>query len=246
MNGIDSLEMELDYLKLESDVLMTESVEESDDSESKVHKIKAQFNTISTHLDDAMFYIHDYIDTKKSGEVDTDYEKRLKGLILQAQKAMDMDSESISVYDNRSVMDKYNKITDHMFDDLDRFITSRAYKDVDEVISKRDALHDIIKNFDESMKNDLELKVWISPATVKRVCIDALNQGPEFNRSLKNVYMNVTRLNNKVANIVKDGSLDSAVKTELIQSSLKLTREMSSFCIRWDKHLLSYYPMVKA
>ena len=246
MNGIDSLEMELDYLKLESDMLMTEAVDDTDDSESKISKIKSQFNTISSHLDNSMYYIHDYVDNKKSGEIDTDYEKRLKGLILQAQKAIDMDSESISVYDNRGVMDKYNKITDHMFDDLDRFIISREYKNVDEVISKKNALHDIIKNFDESMKNDVELKVWINPATVKRVCIDALSQGPEFNRSLKNVYMNVTRLNNKVANIVKDDQLSNEVKTELISSSLKLTREISSFCVRWDKHLLSHYPMVKA
>jgi hypothetical protein len=193
-----------------------------------------------------MYYIHDYVDNKKTGEVDTDYEKRLKGLILQAQKAMDMDSASISIYDNRSVMDKYSKIVDHVFDDLEKFITSRTYKNVDEVISGRDAILDIVKNFDKSMKNDIELKVWINPATVKRVCMDALSEGSSFNMSLKHVYMDVTRLNNKVANIVKDDSLKSDVKTELISSSLKLTREVSSFCIRWNKHLLSYYPMVKA
>lgn len=246
MNGIEFLDGELDYLNMTSDMVTLESVQMADNNKDKVSKIKEQFNVISTYLDKTMTYISDYVDTKTGTERETEYEKRIKALAMQAQKCIDMDMDLMSVYDNRDVFAKYNKIVLTMFDDLDNFISKRGYKNTDEVIKQRDAIIAIIKEFDKTMESESELKVWINPETVKRVCLNAIYDGAKFNMSLKEVYMNVTRLNNKIANITKDGGLKNDIKTELIGSSLMITRKVSSFCIKWNKHLMCNYPMVKA
>lgn len=247
MNGEDVLLQELDYLTLSNDIDMYESAsDEGDDDTSKVTRIKAQFNVVSSHLDNTMVYLQNYVDSNNKSKDESDYEKRLKSLILTALKAIDSNNESMSVYDNRSAFEKYNKCKDLMLKELENFVTSRSYDSVDDVISKRDTLLDVIKEYDDGIKDDIELKVWLNPETVKRVCMDALGQGMSFNMDLKSAYMNITRLNNKVSLIIRDGNLDKSVKSELISSSLKLTTKVTSFCISWNKYFVSHYPMVKA
>lgn len=243
MDNIEVLNNELDYLNLASDMVFEES---ANSDMSKIDKIKRQFNIISTHIDNAMVYIYDYSSKVKSGEDSTDYEIRLKNLIETSGKVMDNNIDSMSVYDNRDVYHKFEMLTTRILKDLENFVTKTDYESVDDVIKKRDVILDIIKDYDSIMDSESKLKVWLSPETVNRVCINALSDGNIFNARLKSIYMDITRLNNKVANITKNEKMDEAVKNELISSSLRLTREVASFAIKWNKHLMTSYPITKA
>lgn len=243
MDNIEVLNDELDYLNLTSDMVFEES---ANSDMSKIDKIKRQFNIISTHIDNAMIYINDYSSKVKSGEDSTDYEIRLKNLIETSGKVMDNNIDSMSVYDNRDVYHKFEMLTTRILKDLENFVTKTDYESVDDVIKKRDVILDIIKDYDSIMDSESKLKVWLSPETVNRVCINALSDGNIFNAELKSIYMDITRLNNKVANITKNEKMDEAVKNELISSSLRLTREVASFAIKWNKHLMTSYPITKA
>lgn len=243
MESMEALERELNYLDIMSDDIFIES-EESD--ESRVDKIKNQFNNISNHLDSAIVYTQSYVDDKSKETDDTDYEERLKALIIKANNAIDNNIDSIAVYDARSIFDKFNKCVNIGMDELNDFITSRDYKDTDDVLSGRNTVLDIIGNFDNSMDSDTDIKVWINPQTVKRICENALSQGRSFNLNIKNTYMNIIRLNNKISNIVRDKDLDNNIKSELIRSSIMCVKKMSTFCITWNKYLTTHYPMTKA
>ena len=243
MESILALERELDYLNIMTDDVYIES-DESDDS--KIDKIKTQFNSISNHLDSAIVYTQSYVDDKTGENNDTDYEERLKAIIIKAQNAIDNNLDSMAVYDARSIYDKFNKCTDTVMDDLNDFITSRNYDNVDDVISGRDTILDIVKKFDDSMDNDTDVKVWINPQTVKRICENALSQGRSFNLDIKNTYMDIIRLNNKISNIVRDKDLDKDIKSEFISSSILCVKKVATFCINWNKYLTTHYPLTKA
>lgn len=243
MDNIEVLNNELDYLNLTSDMVFEES---ANSDMSKIDKIKRQFNIISTHIDNAMVYIYDYSSKVKSGEDSTDYEIRLKNLIETSGKVMDNNIDSMAVYDNRDVYHKFETLTTRILKDLENFVTKTDYESVDDVIKKRDVILDIVKDYDSIMDSESKLKVWLSPETVNRVCINALSDSNMFNAELKSIYMDITRLNNKVANITKNEKMNEAVKSELISSSLRLTREVASFAIKWNKHLMTSYPIAKA
>lgn len=243
MDSIEVLERELDYLDISLDDFYEET---SESNESRIDKIKAAFNKLSTHLDNAMIYTQSYIDMQNKQKDNSDYKDRLIGLINQANKAIDNNLDSIAIYDNRPVYNKFNQSTTNIFMNLEKFIAKRDFDTVDDVMDERDIILDIIDTFDESMDKDVDVKVWINPATVKNVCENALSQGMSFNMNLKNVYMDITRLNNKISNIVRDESLDKDIKSELVSSSIRLTKKTASFCISWNKYIMTHYPMTKA
>ena len=243
MDTIDVLEKELDYLNISLDDIYIESEESS---ESKINKIKIVFNNISSHIDNAMVYTQSYIDMQNKKKDGSDYEERLKLLIIKADNAIDNNLDSIAVYDARPIHDKFYKSVSNIFLNLEKFISSRNFKTVDDVISRRDTILDIIDNFDESLDKDVDVKVWLNPQTVKMVCNNAYDQSTTFNMNLKSIYMDITRLNNKVSNIVRDENLDNDIKTELVSSSIRLTKKTASFCISWNKYIMTHYPMTKA
>lgn len=243
MDNIDILNNELDYLNMASDMVFAES---ADEPESKIDKIKRQFNIISTHMDNAMVFIQNYSNKVNAGEDSTEYEIRLKKLIESANKAADNNMDSMAVYDNREVFHKFEILTTRVLKDLENFVTKTDYESVDDVMKKRDTIISIIADYDDTMENESKLKVWLSPDTVSRVCINAIADSTLFNSRFKSIYMDVIRLNNKVANIAKNENMDNKIKNELISSSLTLTRETASFAIKWNKHLTTCYPFTKA
>lgn len=243
MDSIEVLERELEYLDMSLDDYYDESEETN---ETRIDKIKAAFNKLSTHLDDAMLYTQSYIDMQNKQKDNSDYRERLISLINQANRAIANNMDSMAVYDNRPVYNKFNQSTSYIFNNLEKFIAKRDFKTIDDVMKERDTLLDIIKNFDDSLDKDVDVKVWLNPATVKSVCENALSQGMAFNMNLKNVYMDITRLNNKISNIVRDESLSKDIKSELVSSSIRLTRKTASYCISWNKHIMTHYPMTKA
>lgn len=245
-DSISVLEKELNYLNMTCDMILTENANSDDSEEGTIQKIRNQFNVISNYINENILYVQSYVDKVSKDETDTEYKKRIKSLINIADTAIKNDTEAISVYDSRPAMQKFNKLTDTILNDIDDFVSNTHYKSKEEVIRKRDDILDIISDYKDSMEDDVNLKVWINPVSVKRICEDALSKGSTFNNDVKSAYMDIIRLNNKISKIAKNDSMDKDIRSELVSASLRVTREISSFCMVWNKELLKRYPLIKA
>ena len=236
MDSIDVLNSELDYLQLSSDIVC----ESSDDSS----RIKDAFNVICTHINNALILTQNY--TYTSNSTSSEYADRIKELSNSAKKLMELGNDSMRVYDYRPAYNKFTQMTGNLLNYLEEFINYKNFKNIDNVNSKYDAISGIIDDFNDSLKHDIDVSVFINPATVKRICDNAISEIPSFSTEIKSNYMDITRFNNKISNIAKDDSIDESIKNEFISKSIRLTKEVTHFCVDWNKVFMKHYPMTKA
>lgn len=243
MESLERLSSELDYINMSSDIVYEKADDESS-SEYNESRIKDAFYVISSHINNVLTYIQDYSDSKNQTE--SDYTKRIKELYRYSNRAIENHTESICVIDARPILKKYDIMSGTIFKHLEDLINSRSYKSSEDVIVKANTIEKIILEFDDSLDKDSDIEVWINPKTVSSACEEELHNTNQFYMSMKQTYMDITRLNNKVSNIASDNNMDDSIKSELISKSIKVIKEATHFYVKWNKYFLKHYPMIKS